>query len=162
MADEHRVVALAEARSGVRLPADREVVLTVKDLGTAPEAERGESRSAKPGKGSAPADPAGRADPEQTAETERAAEAQPNFHVQLELPDGSDYARNKPCMLEIPGHPPVEGTTNDAGELVLSTPNVSTDNATLRLFDGGGVEIASWPVTLRADDDPGADPGERT
>jgi hypothetical protein len=70
-----------------------------------------------------------------------------NFNVQLELPDGSDYARNKSCVLEIPGQDAVRGTTNEQGELWLWLPNVSAENATLRLLDGGR-ELASWTVGI--------------
>jgi hypothetical protein len=74
-----------------------------------------------------------------------------NFNVQLELPDGSDYARNKKCVLEIPGQSAVEGTTNDSGELWLWVPNVAAESATLRLLDGGS-ELATWEVTLHAEE----------
>ncbi len=141
---EHKVVGLAEAQSGVKLRTDCSVVLTVKDLGVAPEPDRAASHAVTPGEGSAPAAP------------EKAAEPAPNFHVQLELPDGSDYARNKSCVLDIPGHPSLKGTTNDSGELVLSVPNVSVESALLRLFDGD-TEIASWPVTLWAEDGAGTE-----
>src|SRR5262249_58133747 len=75
---------------------------------------------------------------------EKEAAPETNFHVQLELPDGSDYARNKSCVLEIPGHPSVQGTTDESGELRLSIPNVTVDGATLRVLDESGAEIASW------------------
>jgi hypothetical protein len=74
-----------------------------------------------------------------------------NFNVQLELPDGSDYARNKPCVLEIPGQSSVEGTTNERGELWLWVPNVTAESATLRLLDGGA-ELAHWTVMLSAEE----------
>jgi hypothetical protein len=74
-----------------------------------------------------------------------------NFNVQLELPDGSDYARNKPCVLEIPGQSPVQGTTNECGELWLWLPNLAAEDATLRLMDGGR-ELASWKVALGAEE----------
>jgi hypothetical protein len=137
---EHKVVALAEAKAGVTLRTDRRAVLTVKDLGVAPEPER-----AAAGESSQPVAP------QETAAAPEEAPP-PNFHVQLELPDGSDYARNKSCILEIPGHPSLKGTTNESGELVLSVPNVSAEGAILRVFDGGA-EIATWPVTLRAEED---------
>ena len=70
-----------------------------------------------------------------------------NFNAQLELPDGSDYARNKSCVLEMPGQEPVKGTTNEAGELWLWLPNVSAESATLRLLDGS-TELASWTVAI--------------
>jgi hypothetical protein len=139
---EHKVVGLAEAKAGVKLQADRRVVLTVNDLGVAPAAAR-----AATGESSHPATSS-----EGSAAPEKAEAPEPNFHVQLELPDGSDYARKKACVLEIPGHPSLRGTTNDSGELVLSVPNVSVESALLRLFDGGA-EIAAWPVTLREEEE---------
>jgi len=74
-----------------------------------------------------------------------------NFNVQLELPDGSDYARNKSCVLEIPGQDAVRGTTNEQGELWLWLPNVSAENAVLRLLDVGR-ELASWSVAIAPDE----------
>ena len=74
-----------------------------------------------------------------------------NFNAQIELPDGSDYARNKPCVLEIPGQEPVQGTTNQCGELWLWLPNTAAETATLRLLDGGS-ELARWTVEIHADE----------
>lgn len=140
---ERRVVALEQAKAGVRLRADRRVVLAVRDL------VRG-SESATDDEGPGDARPAAEASaPPADADARRAAGA-PNFHVQVELPDGSDYARNKRCVLEIPGGEPVEGTTNDSGELQLCVPNTDVETATLRVFDGEA-EIAAWQVMLRAD-----------
>jgi hypothetical protein len=70
-----------------------------------------------------------------------------NFNVQVRLPDGSDFARNKACVLEIENQDPVQGTTNDAGELWLWLPNTAAAAATLRVLDGGQ-ELASWTVEL--------------
>jgi hypothetical protein len=74
-----------------------------------------------------------------------------NFNVQLELPDGSDHAKNKSCVLELPGHAPIEGVTNQWGELWLWVPNVTAEKAVLRLLDGGR-ELASWQVAIKAED----------
>ena len=160
---ERKTIGLAEAKAGVKLRPDRRVVLTVKDLtagagdetaGGAPGARgSGEPGSAASGDAKSPAEPADASSSPPAAE--EAGKPAANFHVQIELPDGSDYARNKACVLEIPGHPPVEGTTNDSGELVLSVPNVTAESATLRVLDGG-TEIATWAVTLRAEDGEGA------
>jgi len=85
--------------------------------------------------------------PEPVKATARVA----NFNVRLELPDGSDYARNMECVLVIPGQAPIRGTTSETGELWLSVPNADAESATLRLLDGGS-ELASWQVALRAEE----------
>ena len=177
---ERKVVALKDARAGVRLRPDRRVVLAVKDLVQGSESatgagdddrpDAGAAKEAAPAQAASPAssstrsaEPApeeenGKAAEEPAAEASappadadaRPAAGAPNFHVQLELPDGSDYARNKRCVLEIPGGDPVEGTTNESGELQLFVPNLDVESATLRVFDGEA-EIAIWQVMLRAD-----------
>ena len=162
---ERRAVDLAEVKAGVKLPSDRRVVLTVKDFSSADSAAgsaagaatgaeetrpaAGESSSSsKQGEGASTQDAAAGGE-----KGENDAAAETNFQVQIELPDGSDYARSKPCVLEIPGHPSVQGKTDESGELKLSVPNVTVEGATLRVLDDSGGEIASWPVTLRAADD---------
>jgi|SRR5215468_6058297 len=171
---ERRAVDLAEVKAGVRLPSDRRVVLTVKDLASSESAlgaageksakenqenASGASSSETPGEGKAAeagekaADTGEKAADAGEKAAEQEATPETNFHVQLELPDGSDYAKNKSCVLEIPGHPSVEGKTDESGELTLSVPNVTAEGATLRVLDDGGAEIASWPVTLRAADE---------
>ena len=166
---ERRAVELAEIRAGVKLRPDRRVVLTVKDLAPAEPAAGSAAGGAAGEETHAAADETPAAAGESSSSSaqsegastdagaEKEAAPETNFHVQLELPDGSDYARNKSCVLEIPGHPSVQGKTNESGELTLSVPNVTVEGATLRVLDDGGAEIASWPVTLRAADDAAKD-----
>ena len=73
----------------------------------------------------------------------------PNLNVRIELPDGSDYARGKPCRLEIPGQPPIDSATDAQGELRIFVPNVAVQGATLRLLDAGR-ELARWNVVIDA------------
>jgi len=159
---ERRTVELAEIRAGVKLRPDRRVVLTVNDPAASESAAgAAEGTGAKEDqKAAGESSSAGTPGEEKAADaSEKAAEKEAapetNFHVQLELPDGSDYAKNKSCVLEIPGHPSVEGKSNESGELTLSVPNLTVEGATLRVLDEGGAEIASWPLTLRAADEAG-------
>ena len=71
-----------------------------------------------------------------------------NFNVQLRLPDGSDFARKKDCVVEIPGRDPIEATTNDDGELWLWLGNDAVESATLRLMEGE-TEVASWEMAIQ-------------
>ena len=73
---------------------------------------------------------------------------QPNFRVHIELPDGSDLARNKRCVLQIPGEPEIHAVTDATGKLLLSLPNRVIEAATLRLFEGQR-EIARWTFPIR-------------
>src|SRR4051812_38196981 len=75
----------------------------------------------------------------------------PNLHVLVELPDGSDYARNRAVALEIPGQSPILAVTNADGELRLSVPNQDAHDATLKLLDGAR-EVATWAIAIHADE----------
>ena len=77
------------------------------------------------------------------------ADLRANLNVRIELPDGSDYARGKPCRLEIPGQPPIDSATDAQRELRIFVPNVAVQGATLRLLDAGR-ELARWNVVIDA------------